>query len=135
MAGLDGDEARAALGDAYQGVTGMLDGLAESDFLLPTHCLGWTVSDVLYHLLGDARRALAALATPAGTPPRRGLHLLLEAWKPRGDDALARAWSTRAVAAAVTALTGPAALTEAWQETAPAAVRVAALAPYPVVAT
>ena len=77
VAGLDGDEARAALGDAYQGVTGMLDGLAESDFLLPTHCLGWTVSDVLYHLLGDARRALAALATPAGTPPRRGLHLLL----------------------------------------------------------
>jgi hypothetical protein len=36
MAGLDGDEARAALGEAYRGVTGMLSGLAEPDFLLPT---------------------------------------------------------------------------------------------------
>ena len=62
MAGLGGDEAKAALGDAYQGVTGMIDGLGEPDFLLPTHCLGWTVSDVLYHLFADARRALATLA-------------------------------------------------------------------------
>jgi uncharacterized protein (TIGR03083 family) len=135
MAGLDGDEARAALGEAYQGVTAMLDGLAEPDFLLPARCLGWTVSDVVYHLLGDARRALAALATPAGTAPDVDFISYWEAWKPGGDDALPRARAWRAAAAAATAVAGPAALTEAWRETAPAAIRLAALAPYPVVAT
>jgi hypothetical protein len=39
------------------------------DFLRPTRCLGWSVADCLYHLLGDARRALTALATPATADP------------------------------------------------------------------
>jgi hypothetical protein len=94
----------------------MLDGLAEPDFLLPTRCLGWTVSDVVYHLLGDARRALATLATPAGKAPDVDFISYWEAWKPGGDDAQTRPRAWRAAAA-------------------PAAVRLAALAPYPVIAT
>jgi hypothetical protein len=61
----DSAEAVAALDDAYRGVTEMLGSLSEPDFLLPTRCLGWTVTDCLCHLLGDARRALTG---------RRGRH-------------------------------------------------------------
>jgi uncharacterized protein (TIGR03083 family) len=132
---LDQQEAVQVLGEAYRGVTAMLEGLGEADFLLPTHCAGWTVTDVLYHLLGDARRALAALATPAGADPDVDFVSYWKPWRPGGADALTRARAFRLAAAAVTAVTGPAVLTEAWRETAPAAVRLAALAPYPVVAT
>lgn len=135
MAGLDQHEAVQVLGEAYRGVTRMLDGLGEADFLQPTACAGWTVTDVLYHLLGDARRALAALATPADTDADADFVTYWEPWRPGGPDALTRARAFRLAAAAVTAVTGSSVLTEAWRETAPAAVRLAALAPYPVVAT
>ena len=69
VAGLDRDETVPALGEAYQGLASTLEQLGEAGFLLPTRCAGWTISDCLYHLLGDARRALAAFATPASSPP------------------------------------------------------------------
>jgi uncharacterized protein (TIGR03083 family) len=135
MGGLDSGGAVSVLDEAYQGVTGLLGGLGEADFLRPTRCLGWAVTDCLYHLLGDARRALAALATPAGREPDVDFVSYWRPWRPGGDDALVRARAFRLAGAAVTAVTGPGALAEAWQETAPAAVRLARLAPYPVVAT
>ena len=135
MGGLDSGEAVAALDEAYQGVTGLLGGLGEADFLRPTRCLGWTVTDCLYHLLGDARRALAALATPASRDPDNDFVSYWRPWQPGGDDALLRARAFRAAAAAMTVVAGPGLLAEAWRETAPAAVRLARLAPYPVVAT
>src|SRR5579875_843359 len=133
--GLGPAEAVAALDDAYRGVTELLDGLGEADFLGPTRCLGWTVTDLLYHLLGDARRALTALATPAQTGPDVDFVSYWRPWRPGGDDSLTRARAFRLAGAAVTAVTGPAVLADAWRETAPAAVRLAGLAPYPVIAT
>ncbi|MGH3159491.1 MAG: maleylpyruvate isomerase N-terminal domain-containing protein [Streptosporangiaceae bacterium] len=126
---LDPAGAVAALDDAYCGVTEMLGALSEPDFLLPTRCLGWTVTDCLYHLLGDARRALTALATPATASPDVDFVTYWEPWRPGGDGSLTRARAFRAAAAAVTAVSGPAMLVEAWRETAPAAVRLARLAP------
>jgi hypothetical protein len=133
--GLHPAAAVAALGDVYGGVTEMLGALSEPDFLLPTRCLGWIVTDCLYHLLGDARRALTALATPATTGPDVDFVTYWKPWQPGGDGSLTRARAFRAAAATVTAVSGPAMLVEAWRETAPAAVRLAHLAPYPVVAT
>jgi uncharacterized protein (TIGR03083 family) len=133
---LDGGEAVAVLGDAYRGVGAMLDGLAERDFLAPTLCAGWTVLDVLYHLLGDARRGLTALLTPASQDADTDFVSYWKSWRPPGPGdgtTGARAW--RLAAAAVTAFGGPASLVESWRETAPATVRLAGLAPYPVIAT
>lgn len=135
MEGLDAGEAVAVLDEAYRGVTELVGGLGEADFLRPTRCLGWTVTDCLYHLLGDARRALTALATPASRDPDTGFISYWRPWRPGGGDALVRARAFRVAGAAVTAVTGPGVLAEAWRETAPAAVRLARLAPYPVVAT
>jgi uncharacterized protein (TIGR03083 family) len=132
---LDGTETVATLDNAYRGVTEMVGGLGESDYLLPTLCLGWTITDCLYHLLGDARRALTALATPAESEPDVDYVSYWRPWQPGGDGQLIRARASRAAASAVVAVNGPVVLAEAWRETASAAVRLAGLAPYPVVST
>lgn len=135
MGGLDAGEAVGTLDEAYQGVTGLVDSLGEADYLRATRCLGWTVTDCLYHLLGDARRALAALATPADRDTDVDFVSYWRPWQPGGGNALVRARAFRLAGAAMTAVDGPAVLAGAWRETAPAAVRLARLAPYPVVAT
>lgn len=133
---LDTDEAVDVLAAAYRGVTGMLDGLAGPDFLAPTLCLGWTVTDALYHLLGDARRGLTALLAPANVAADTDFVSYWKTWQPdTGEDLARAAGAWRLAAAAVTATTGPGSLVESWRETAPAAVRLARLAPYPVVTT
>jgi Mycothiol maleylpyruvate isomerase N-terminal domain len=125
MASVDTGEAVAALGDAYQGIGALAGGLSEADFLQPSRCRGWTVTDVLYHLLGDARRGLAALATPAETEPDVDFVSYWASWPPGGDDDLVRARALRAAAATVTVIGGSPGLVEAWREAAPAAVRLA----------
>jgi uncharacterized protein (TIGR03083 family) len=135
VTGLDKNEAAAILGEAYDGITAMVEGLSEADFLAPTLCAGWAVADVLYHLLGDARRGLVALATPAGRDADVDFVSYWKSWQPGYDDGLVRTRAFRLATAAVTAPTGPRVLVCAWRETAPAAVRLAGLAPYPVVAT
>ncbi|HEY1919902.1 MAG TPA: maleylpyruvate isomerase N-terminal domain-containing protein [Streptosporangiaceae bacterium] len=135
MVSMDTPEAVTALGDAYRAIGDLAGELSEADFLRPSGCLGWTVSDVLCHVLGDARRGLVALATPADTEPDVDFVSYWTPWRPGGDDDLVRARGFRAVSATVSARGGPAGLVEAWQETAPAVVRLAGLAPYPVVAT
>jgi hypothetical protein len=37
----------------------------------PTRCAGWSVGDLVFHVLADAQRALVAVATPAQPPPDR----------------------------------------------------------------
>jgi uncharacterized protein (TIGR03083 family) len=135
MASVDTGVAVAALGDAYQGISTLAGGLSEADFLQPSRCRGWTVTDVLYHLLGDARRGLAALAIPAETEPDVDFVSYWACWPPGGDDDLVRARAFRAAAAAVTVIGGSPGLVGAWREAAPAVVRLVGLAPYPVVAT
>ena len=133
---LEPDEAVEILADAYDGVAALLAGLTEPDYLRPTLCEGWGVMDVLYHMVGDARRGLAALATPAATGPDVDFVSYWKPWRPGAShEDLVRTRAYRLAAAAVTATTGPALLAEVWEETAPATVRLARLAPYPVVAT
>jgi hypothetical protein len=61
----------AALRIAYSDLSTIALSLGEADSWRPTRCLGWTVRDLLAHLLGDAQRGLVALATPAPGPPDR----------------------------------------------------------------
>ena len=61
---------RELLRTAYGGVAELLGGVAvDGDGWTPTGCRGWTVADLGYHLLGDARRALLALCSPTDRRP------------------------------------------------------------------
>ncbi|RBY78111.1 hypothetical protein DQ239_10120 [Blastococcus sp. TF02-09] len=88
----------------------------------PTGCRGWAVHDLAFHLLGDARRALVGLATPAPGPADRDAVTYWRAWEPPepgNDEALRR---SRAVASTAVAFAD---LVEDYAETT-AAVLVAA---------
>jgi uncharacterized protein (TIGR03083 family) len=61
------DELRTAYGDLGQ-VVASLD---EAASWQPSGCPGWAVRDLVFHLLGDAQRALVALASPAAGPADR----------------------------------------------------------------
>ncbi|HEV2885451.1 MAG TPA: maleylpyruvate isomerase N-terminal domain-containing protein [Jatrophihabitans sp.] len=57
-----------ALRSAYGDLAALAVSLDEAASWRPTACAGWTVRDLVFHLLGDAQRALVALATPATGP-------------------------------------------------------------------
>lgn len=57
-----------ALRIAYGDLTALATSLDEAASWRPTGCAGWAVRDLVHHLLGDAQRALVALATPAAGP-------------------------------------------------------------------
>ena len=76
MTDLDHAAVLDALETGYQNVTDVVTGLSEADLMLPSGCAGWAVTDVLYHQLLDAQRALVAFATPVageGSARRRVL--------------------------------------------------------------
>ncbi len=60
-----------ALRIAYADLAGIALALDESTSWRPTGCAGWVTRDLVFHLLGDAQRALVALATPADGPADR----------------------------------------------------------------
>lgn len=63
--------APAAFRASYDALIGFSTGLDDPSSWAPTGCEGWCVRDLLHHWLGDARRALVALHTPAKQPPDR----------------------------------------------------------------
>ncbi len=60
---------------AYTDLASVAVSLSEAESWLATGCAGWAVRDLVFHLLGDAQRALVALAVPtafaSGPPPDR----------------------------------------------------------------
>jgi hypothetical protein len=60
-----------ALRRAYGDLAHIAEGLDEMASWQPTRCAGWAVRDLVFHLLGDAQRALVALASPAAGPADR----------------------------------------------------------------
>ncbi|MET7821654.1 maleylpyruvate isomerase N-terminal domain-containing protein [Micromonospora zamorensis] len=114
-----------ALAQAYGGITSAVDGLDDAGLQRATRCQGWLIADLLLHVLGDAQRALVALASPVDGPADVDD---VSYWRdfPGGDDNATRhAWWVRRSAAAFDRPTG---IVRLWQETAPAAVRAAASA-------
>jgi Mycothiol maleylpyruvate isomerase N-terminal domain len=57
-----------ALRTAYNDLSALVNSLDEAASWKPTTCVGWTVRDLVQHLLADAQRALVALGTPARGP-------------------------------------------------------------------
>jgi hypothetical protein len=55
MKGLERAAVEDGLEAGYQNVTAVADRLADAELMLPSRCAGWTVGDVLYHQLLDAR--------------------------------------------------------------------------------
>lgn len=112
-----------ALTQAYAGISSVVDALDDAGLQRTTRCHGWLVADLLLHVLGDAQRALVALASPVDGPADVDD---VSYWRdfPGGDDeAAAHAWWVRRSAAAFDRPTG---IVRLWRETAPAAVRAAA---------
>lgn len=95
--------ARAALAQAYAGVTAAVDELDDEALGTATRCDGWARHDLVFHLLCDAQRLLVALATPTAAQPTTDA---VDYWHPYGgesDDpwqALAHAQFVRLSAAA-----------------------------------
>lgn len=59
----------ALLATAYDGIAAVVAGLDEADLGRLTRCAGWTIADLMFHLLLDAQRALVALASPTDDEP------------------------------------------------------------------
>jgi len=123
------------LTQAYAGVTALLGGLDEVTMSRASRCTGWTVVDVLAHLLGDAQRALMACASPVDVAPSVDAPGYWRAWQ--GDaDPVRAARGARFVRVQASAYRGPHGLLAQWRDTAQAAVRaVGARAPGETVAT
>ncbi|MEU7609071.1 maleylpyruvate isomerase N-terminal domain-containing protein [Micromonospora sp. NPDC049204] len=110
-----------ALAQAYDGITAVVRDLDDAGLQRATRCRGWLVADLLLHVLGDAQRALVALASPVDGPADVDD---VSYWRdfPAGDESNRHAWWVRRSAAAFDRPTG---IVQLWRDTAPAAVRAA----------
>lgn len=84
---------------AYGDLSELLHGIAAGgEEWTPTGCRGWTAVDLGYHLLGDARRAVVALSTPATRPADTDRVAYWRSWQPPGPDDDGELRRTRAAA-------------------------------------
>lgn len=126
------DDGLDALRCAYADLSEIVAGLDEPASWRPTRCAGWAVRDLVFHLLGDAQRALVALATPSAGPADRDA---VTYWTdaPGGPDPDSRGLRATRTMASAWRLSG---LVDTYVETAEAVVALAARArPDDLVAT
>jgi hypothetical protein len=115
-----------ALQSGYRQVTGVVSRLSPRDFLRPTLTDDWCVSDVLFHLLLDAQRALVTFATPSAAVPDVDA---VTYWCLRSDaDSVDGAAHARYVRLSAAAYRSPAGLVQQWTDTSEAALRAACAA-------
>jgi uncharacterized protein (TIGR03083 family) len=117
------EDAQAALDEAYTAITSVVTGLDEGRFTLPTRCSEWSVRELLFHQLLDARRALVTFASPSNAAADVDFATYWLAFTPGSDGARRHAGYVQRAAAAYAS---PRSLVEEWTETAGAAVRAAA---------
>lgn len=70
------------LDSSYRALLGVVDGLDDRAGWRNTRCAGWTVRDLVHHLLSDAQRALVALHTPAADPANIDSVSYWRPWQP-----------------------------------------------------
>jgi uncharacterized protein (TIGR03083 family) len=139
MRELDWGNAVDALTVGYENLTEAVGKLDEAALQRPTRCSGWTVGDVLYHQLLDARRALRTFASPSAAEADVDDVSYWRPFSPHSGqpfalgsvEAAEHARHVRIVAAAYP----PGALVWEWRETAGAACRAARACPYDRVTT
>ena len=115
----------------YRDITEHVSGLGPAELLCPSRCAGWTVGDVLYHQLLDARRALVTFASPAAGPADVDEVTYWQGFAPGDDGSAAHARHVRIVASAY----ADGMLGREWRDTAAAAVRAARDCPHDLVTT
>ncbi len=118
----------AAVVDAYSELTRLVTSLDEADFLRATHCSGWAVCNVVFHVLLDAQRALVAFGTPSSKPPSTDHVAYWRDWATHRDDDAAAAHA-RFVRVGAAAYSDPASLVGHWQATAQAVVHTVGQVP------
>jgi hypothetical protein len=136
MTGPDGKAAEDALAGAYSKISEVADSLTEANAMQPSRCADWTVLDVLYHQLLDARRALVAFTSPSSSPPDTDY---VSYWRPFSPfsghpAALGSSGAARHVRIVASAYT-PQMLSGEWKETSAAAIRAARACPHEVLTT
>lgn len=120
--------AQAAATDAYTELNRLVMSLNETDLNRPTRCAGWVVTDVIFHLLLDAQRALVAFSSQAtGTPDQD--HVSYWADHARTRTAEGAAAHARFVRIAASAYPSPAQLLYEWRQTSQAVLNVIPHAP------
>ncbi len=92
------DRSLRLLTAAYRDLAGVLGSLSGAEAWEPTGCAGWSVVDLGFHLLSDARRCLVALNTPADGPPDTDAIDYWRAWRPPEPGDEEELWSTRIAA-------------------------------------
>jgi uncharacterized protein (TIGR03083 family) len=112
------------LASAYDGIAVVVDGLTEPDLRRPTRCRGWTVADLMFHLLLDAQRALVALASPADDEPDVDA---VTYWAPHKPAAPWAGEHEEFVRRATAAYSTPDTVVQFWRRTAAAVPRAASL--------
>ncbi|MEU3294656.1 maleylpyruvate isomerase N-terminal domain-containing protein [Streptomyces longwoodensis] len=118
--------AAGALRAAYQGFAAVVGGLGDEESWAPSGCTGWAVRDLVFHCVGDARRALVALHTPAEGPPDRDA---VTYWRDWGDDPVGAADGRRFDRVAASMFLDFRQLRALYLETAAATVRATAATP------
>jgi hypothetical protein len=82
----------------YRELAAVLGALTPEESWRPTGCAGWSAVDLGFHLLGDARRGLVALSTPAAGPADTDAVSYWTAWRPPAPGDEDELWSTRIAA-------------------------------------
>ena len=100
MTGIDAIATLRALEESYGAVTAAVRTLPETAFERPTRCDGWTVRDLLYHMLLDPQRALVAVATPTSEAATTDLVAYWRLFQPGTEQALRHADFVRRAASA-----------------------------------
>ncbi|HET7303230.1 MAG TPA: maleylpyruvate isomerase N-terminal domain-containing protein [Segeticoccus sp.] len=94
---------REVLGTAYGALLRDLEGIGDDVGWRQTRCVGWTVRDLVHHLLTDAQRALVALHSPSSSLVDVDAVTYWESWQPgtvgaeagrRGTRIMASAWTS-----------------------------------------
>ena len=88
----------ALLTTAYRDVARVLGSLTDAEAWEPSGCAGWSVVDLGFHLLSDARRCLVALNTPADRPADTDAVDYWRSWRPPEPGDEEELWSTRIAA-------------------------------------
>jgi hypothetical protein len=99
-------DALALVRTAYGELSATYGSLTAEEGWEPTGCAGWTVVDLGFHLLSDARRALVALNTPAEGPADTTAVDYWTAWQPPEPGDEQELWSTRVAASVHGGLAG-----------------------------
>ena len=120
------DDVPRVLRSSYAAFVTLAGQVDDATSWAPTACEGWAVRDLLFHWLGDCRRALVALHTPTAQPPDRDAATYWTDWAP---DPVAAANGRRFTRVVASMFLDPAQLVDVVAETAAAVVHASETLP------